>query len=75
MKDGNSIPPNEGKPVRVDLSNSIVKQLSKPIHSMTVETKSSNNDSTLIDSSTSNLSKQNEVNIFFYAFKIILNEN
>lgn len=62
MKDNGNMSTSEGKPVRFDISNTILKQLSKPLHSLSSETKSpiaeSNPDDTCI---TIDMSKQDEV--------------
>ncbi len=63
MKDGSSIPATEAKPVRFDLSNTILKQLSKPLHSLSLDIKSSS-DSNSVDCISLDVSKQNEVSHF-----------
>lgn len=75
MKDGSNIPITEGKPVRFDLSNTILKQLSKPLHSFSSNLKSSNSETNTTDCITLDVSKQNEVckksfNVYFYKIKV-----
>lgn len=62
MKDNSNISTSEGKPVRFDLSNTILKQLSKPLHSLSLEMKSPISETNPDDSCiTFDVSKQNEV--------------
>lgn len=61
MKDGTNIPITEGKPVRFDLSNTILKQLSKPLHCLSLDVKSPNCESNSVDCISVDISKQNEV--------------
>lgn len=61
MKDGSSLTPTESKPVRMDLSNTIFKQLSKPLHSLSFDVKTPNCEADSVDCISLDISKQNEV--------------
>lgn len=60
-KESGTMSPSESKPVRFDLSNTILKQLSKPLHSLSSESSSLNCETNTVDCICSDTSKQNEV--------------
>lgn len=69
MKDGSSLTPTESKPVRMDLSNTIFKQLSKPLHSLSFDVKTPNSEADSVDCISLDISKQNEVSTLFKNFE------